>query len=230
MTRQNSDLKLSSSAIVAGLGLLIMVIAAPYAELYAFPKLVSYNNAEQTALNIKSNELLFASMLFCYLITFICDLLVGWALYFYFRPVQKSISLLTALFRIAYSIIAIVALLNLVTVYNLTAYGDSKMYDQVIFNLNEFRNSFNFAIILFAIHLLLLGYLTIKAAYVPNIMGILLIVSGLGYMANSIKPFFFRNLNLDFAAYTFFGELVFMAWLLIKGSKTKEISLNERPT
>ena len=223
MTGQNLDLKLSSSAIVAGLGLLIMVIAAPYAELYVFPKLVSYNNAEQTTLNIKSNEVLFSSMLFCYLLTFVCDLFVGWALYIYFRPVQKSISLLTALFRIVYSIIAIVALLNLVTVYNLTAYGDSKMYDQVIFNLNEFRNSFNFAIILFAIHLLMLGYLTIKANYVPNIMGILLIVSGLGYMLNSLRPFFFRNFNLDFAAYTFFGELVFMVWLLIRGRKTKEI-------
>jgi hypothetical protein len=216
-------MKLSTSAMIAGVGLLMLVIFAPYAELYVYPKLVVFNNAEQTTINIKSNELLFVSMLLSYLATCISDIIVAWALYIYLNPVNKYLSLLAALFRIVYSVVVIVSLLNLVTVYNLTAYADNKMYDQVMFNLNEFRNNFHFGIVFFAIHLLLISCLTLKAKYIPNIMGILLIISGLGYLASSLKPFLFRNVNLDFAVYTFFGELVFMVWLLVKGSRTKEM-------
>ncbi len=136
-------------------------------------------------------------MLLSYLATCICDIIVAWALYIYLSPVNKSLSLLTALFRIISSVVVIVSLLNLVTVYNLTAYADNRMYDQVMFNLNEFRNNFHFPIVFFAIHLLLLSYLTIKAKYIPNLMGIFLIMSGLGYLASSLKPFLFRNVNLD---------------------------------
>ena len=44
-----------------------------------------------------------------------------------------------------------------------------------------------------------------------------------GETAKTLTTFSFSS-NFDFAAYTFFGELVFMVWLLIKGRKTKEIS------
>ncbi len=216
-------MKLNTSAIIAGVGLLMLVFFAPYAELYVYPKLVSFNNAEQTATNIKSHELLFVSMLLSYLATCVCDIIVAWALYVFLSPVNKYLSLLAALFRIVYTVVVIVSLLNLVTVYNLTAYPDNKMYDQVMFNLNEFRNNFHFGIVFFAIHLLLISYLTMKAKYIPSIMGIFLIISGLGYLASALKPFLFKNVNLDFAVYTFFGELVFMVWLLVKGSRTKEI-------
>ena len=54
-------MKLSSSAIIAGITLLIMAMIAPYAELFVYPKLVILNNAEQTTANIESHELLFAS-------------------------------------------------------------------------------------------------------------------------------------------------------------------------
>ena len=146
-------------------------------------------------------------MLLSYLITFIGDLIVAWALYIYVSPVNKFLSLLTVLFRIIFSVIAVVSLLNLVTVYNLTAYADNKMYDQVMFSLNAFRNNFHFAIVFFAIHLLLLGYLAIKADYIPTIMGILLIISGLGYLASSLKPFLLPNVNLDLQSTPFSENL-----------------------
>jgi len=52
----------------------------------------------------------------------------------------------------------------------------------------------------------------------------LLIIAGLGYLLTSLKPFLFPDINLDFAAYTFYGELIFMLWLLIKGPRIKELN------
>ena len=55
-----------------------------------------------------------------------------------------------------------------------------------------------------------------------EILGVLLIIAGLGYLLTSLKPFLFPDINLDFAEYTFYGELIFMLWLLIRGSKIQE--------
>ena len=63
-TNRTNKTSLGTAALIAGIGLLIMVIAAPYAELYAYPKLVVPRNAAQTVQNIIANTpLLFRSSL-----------------------------------------------------------------------------------------------------------------------------------------------------------------------
>jgi len=232
MENETNNTSLRTAALIAGLGLLIMVVAAPYAEIFAFPKLVVPNKADETIKNIITNKSLFISCILCYLITFICDIVVAWALYILLRPVKKYLSLLTAWFRLAYTFIALVALLNLITVLRLantfnylTSLEQNQLYIQAGFSLNAFKDYWSFGILFFGIHLSLLGYLILASNYIPKIMGILVIISGLGYLLTSLRPYLFPEMKLDFAAYTFFGELIFMLWLLIKGSKIKEQSL-----
>ena len=229
ITHNTYKTSLRTAALIAGIGLLIMVIAAPFAELFVYPKLVVPGNAAETVKNVTANMTLFISGIFGYLITFICDLLVTWALYVLLKPVNENLSLLTALFRLVYTIIALVALLNLVTVFRLlntsdylTVFQPDQLHAQVMLCLNAFRSHFHFGILFFGIHLGLLGYLVFRSKYIPRILGILLIIAGLGYMLTTLKPFLFPNINLDFAIYTFYGELIFMLWLLIKGSRIKE--------
>src|SRR5215212_460380 len=115
MKNRANQISLRSAALLAGIGLLIMVIAAPFAELYVYPKLIIPGNAAETVKNILENKSLFASAIFSYLITFICDVLVAWALYVFLKPVNEPLSRLTAWFRLVYTGIALVALLNLVS-------------------------------------------------------------------------------------------------------------------
>ncbi len=116
---------LCQAALIAGFGLLIMVFAAPIAELYAYPRLVVPGNIEETVQNILDHEGLFLAGVFCYLITFICDVLVAWALYVLLMPANRSVSLLTAWFRLVYTVIALFGLLRLVTVFRLLNTPDS---------------------------------------------------------------------------------------------------------
>ncbi|MBA4141065.1 MAG: DUF4386 family protein [Segetibacter sp.] len=67
-----------------------------------------------------------------------------------------------------------------------------------------------------------LGYLVIKSNYIPGVPGVVLIITGEGYLLTNIRPYLLPNVNVDFAKYTFYGELIFMLWLLIKGSRIKE--------
>ena len=229
ITNGTNKISLRRAALIAGISLLIMVIAAPFAEIYVYPKLVVPDNAAETVKNIIANKTLFISCMFGYLITFICDLLVSWALYVLLKPVNEDLSLLTAWFRLVYTVIALVALLNLITVLrllntsnNVTLFQPDQLNAQVMLSLSAFRNHFHFGLLFFSIHLVLLGYLVFKSTYIPRIMGVLLIISGLGYMMTTLKPFLFPNFNLDFAQYTFYGELIFMLWLLIMGWRIKK--------
>lgn len=229
ITYSTKSISLRAAALTAGLGLLIMVIVAPFAEVFAFPKLVVSNNIEETVENITLKKGLFVSMIFGYLVTFICDIVVAWALYILLRPVNESLSLLTALFRWVYTVIALMALLNLVTVYRMldstgysTGLEPGQMNTQIMLLLKSFRSNWYFGLIFFSIHLGLLGYLVMKASYIPGILGVFLVITGLGYLLTNIRPYLFPAINVDFAQYTYYGELFFMLWLLIRGWKVKE--------
>jgi hypothetical protein len=209
-----------------------MALAAPFAELYVFPKLLVSGSAAEPAKNIIANEGLFRAGIFGYTITFICDLLAAWALWVFLKPVNESLSLLTAWFRLVYTVIAFVALLNLVAILRLlntsdykTVFEPDQLYAQIKLSLNAFRSGWYFGILFFGIHLGLLGYLILRSTYIPKILGALLIIAGLGYLLNALKPIIFPNINLDFAKFTFFGELIFMLWLIIKGSRIKESNI-----
>jgi Domain of unknown function (DUF4386) len=229
MTNSKNKTSLRTAALIAGLSLFIMVIAAPFAELFVYPKLVVPNNATETVKNIMANKAIFILALFGYLITFICDVVVAWALYVLLKPVNENLSLLTAWFRLVYTVIALVALLNLVNVLQLlntadylTAFEPDQLHAQVMILLNAFRHDWYFGLLFFSIHLGLLGYLVFRSGYIPRLLGLLLIIAGLGYLITTLKPYLFPNFNLDIARFTFYGELIFMLWLLIKGSRIKE--------
>lgn len=225
MTNNTNKISLRAAALIAGLAILIMAIAVPFPELYAFPKFIVPGKAAEVAKNILANEGLFRACIFSYLITFVCDLIAAWALYVLLKPVNEDLSLLTALFRLVYAVIALAALVNLVSILRLLHGSDfvsDQLHTQIMLSLDAFRCGWYFGISFFGIHLGLLGLLVFKSGYIPRILGVLLIIAGLGYLVNSLKPFLFPNINVDFAKFTFYGELIFMLWLLIKGWRIKE--------
>jgi len=223
----NEGLTLRQAALIAGFGYLIMPVA--YAEFSIYPKLVIPGNIEQTAQNIVVHGRLFVAAILCYLITFISDVVIAWALYVLLVPANRSVSLLTAWFRLVYTTIALVGLLNLVTVFRLlntpdyrTVFGPGQLHAQVQLLLNSFRYDWSMSLVIFGIHLGLLGYLIYRSGYIPRIIGILLVIDGLGWVIDCLRPYLYPNAHLGFISITFFGELIFMLWLLVRGWKIQE--------
>lgn len=226
-----NKISLPTAALIAGFGLLTMVVAAPLAEIYAFPKIFVPDKPDETIKHILEKRSLFVLCITGYLITFICDIVVAWALYILLKPVNEDVSLLTALFRLVYSVIAIIALLYLVSILKLTNSlnlrdipENEKLYIQTETYFRAFKDYFHFGILFFSIHLLLLSGLVFLSKYIPKILGILLLISGIGYMLTALKPIFFPGINIDFAVYTFYGEIIFMLWLLIRGRRIKNLT------
>jgi len=228
-TRRAPGLTQRSAALISGGALLVMVIAAPFAEMYAFPKLIVPYKPAETARNIIAHQGLFTGAIFAFFLTFFLDVVLSWSLYVLLRPVNEALSLLTAWLRLTYSIIALVALNNLITVHRLLTIPDylnvfqpEQLHAQAMLSVRAFKNHWYFGLIFFGAHLLLLAYLVYKSGYIPRIFGILLAITGLGYLLTSLRPYLMPDVNIDFAMYTFYGELAFMLWLLIRGARIRE--------
>jgi hypothetical protein len=75
--------------------------------------------------------------------------------------------------------------------------------------------------IFFGFHLLLLGYLVWASGFLPRNIGALLVIAGVGYLAQSagtiLVPSAKETLDTAVVVMAIPGELAFTLWLLIKG-------------
>lgn len=227
MPYRSDGLPLRWAAIVAGLGYLLNPVS--YAEFSIMPKLMVMGHPDQTLANITAHPGMFVTAIFCYLINFIEDVVIAWALYYLFAPVNRAVSLLAAIFQLVYAAIALGGWLHLVEAYRLvsapdfsTAFGTGAARQQVDLLLHAFRYDYSASILIFAIHLLLIGGLILRSTYAPKWLGALLIVDGAAWWVNDLRPYFYPGANLDFLFPIFFVELIFMLWLLIWGSRIPE--------
>ena len=217
-------LKLRQAALIAGLAYLLNPV--PYAEFSIMPKLVAMGHPDQTVTNIAAHSGMFVTAIFCYLINFVEDILIAWALYFLLAPVNRAVSALASIFQLVYAAIALGGWLHLVEAYRIlmnpeytNAFGPVAVREQVDVLLHSFRYDYSTSILLFAIHLVLIGALIVRSTYVPKWLGVLLIVDGVAWWVNDLGPYFYTSANLGFLFPIFFVELIFMVWLLFWGSR-----------
>ena len=231
-----TDLSLRKAAIVAGLGLLIMAILAPIANFGVLQKLIVSGDATTTANNIMASAGLFRIGIVCFLIVAILDVVVAWALYSLLKPVNQSLSLLAAWFRVVYAAIFAIALSNLFTIVQLLngdvylkAFETNQLSAQVMLFLDAFKNGWDFGLVIFGIHLFVLGYLAFKSGYIPKFLGILVIIAGLGYLTDGFGKILSPNYNVTISMFTFIGEALLIFWLLWRGIKgfDKELTSKE---
>lgn len=230
ITNKEKELSLSKAAIISGISLLVMVLTTPFAEFSIFPKLINYQDATETGNNIINNTHLFTVAIFLILLTLIADIVASWALYIFLKPVNKSLSLLTALFRLMYTAMYFIALYNLLKVLSivksmehLKSTGIDQLNDSILIHIKTFRIEGNFGLIIFGIYLVLLGYLVYRASYIPKIFGIILMIAGLSWVIDKLSTFLFPGIDTQFLFVFTMGELIFMLWLLIKGSSLKSV-------
>lgn len=222
-------LSLRQAALVAGFGLLAMALAAPFAEFFVYAELVVREDIAATVANLAQRKGLFVAGMFAYFLVFVLDIVVAWALYVLLRPVNPALSLFTAWLRLVYTTVALVATFKLFGVFRLlhtpetlNLVGQQALYEQVYFLLNAFRVEWGISLVLFGVYLGFLGWLVYRSGYIPRLFGVLLIIAGLGYLITYSGPYLYPDWDTGFLFITFFGELLFMLWLLIRGWKLEQ--------
>jgi hypothetical protein len=224
----DKHLSIGRAALIAGFAVLLMALTVPVVEFYIFPKLVNYRDAAATTANIAAHRTLFSLAIFIHFTTVICDIVSGWALYIFLKPANRNVALLSAWFRIVNAAFTIAALANLVQVLgllntadHLTSIQPAELNDMILYRVQSFNVQWRFMLVFFGTYMILLGFLVLQASYVPRMMGMMLFLTGAGYIIDNLKYFFYPQVNTGFLWFTYFGELVFMFWLLIKGRKVQ---------
>ncbi len=229
---------LRQAALIAALAYLLDPVS--YAEFALYPKLVVAGNVAQTIHNIDAHGGTFAVAILCYLINFIEDIIIAWALFVLLAPVNRALSLLTAWLRLMYTAMGLAGVMQLATAYRLivhshgTAALDSiQLQTQVDALLATFRYGWTFSLIVFGFHLVLLGYLVYRSGYMPKVLGAVLSLVGIGWIVYELRPYLYPTANLGWIPLAGAAELLLPLWLLIMGWRIKtpdDASLGVFPT
>ncbi|MDO5627338.1 MAG: DUF4386 family protein [Mobilicoccus sp.] len=77
----------------------------------------------------------------------------------------------------------------------------------------RFQRIWDGALLLFGLHMLLLGLAMIRIPAMPSWIGILVIIAGGGYLIDSVLTLSGLE-QIDVSSFTFVGEVVLLVWLL----------------
>jgi Domain of unknown function (DUF4386) len=218
------DISLRQAALVAGLGLLALAVLAPVANFGVLQKLIAPGDAKTTAQNIAAAQGLFRIAIGSLFVVAVLDVVVAWALYILFQPVNRSLSLLAALFRVVYATMFAMALNNLLSALQLLggadflkAFGTDQLQAQMMVVLSTFQSGWDLALIFFGLHLFILGMLVFWSGKGLRVLGILVIAAGLGYVVDGGGKLLLPNYTMTVSTFTFVGEALLILWLLWKG-------------
>lgn len=221
------------AAIIAGIAYLIAIFGTPYGWINP---LIIVGDAKTTFSNITANELLFRLAIVSWLVVIVADAVVGWALFYYFRAVNRAVSLLAMCLRFAFvpvMALAVFQWMNALTVIagagDLTGDLLINTQKQSMFFFVAYEYAVNIAFMIFGLHVGLIGYLSFRSGYVPRILGILLMTACIGYQIDTFASIMSQEYNANptwflvtIAAPAFLSEFMLTIWLLVKGSKIKK--------
>jgi hypothetical protein len=213
------DTQPSTAAIIAGISLLAMAVIAAYANFAVIMNLEVPGDPSTTAANLVESAGQARLAAAGFIIVVILDVIVAWGLYIVLRSVNPSLSLLGGWLRLAYAAILAVAINSL-----LNALHAGPMDPALAgFFLESFDSLWQIGLIIFGLHLCVVGYLAWQAEFIHWLFGLLLIIAGLGYIVDGFGTVLIPDYSLDLAVFTFIGEVTLIFWLLIRGRKLPDI-------
>ncbi len=215
-------------ARAVGVLYLAIFIIAPFPYLLGRANLVVPGDAAATAANISASAGVFRAGLAAESVVFLIEIAVSAMLFVILRPVSAPMALVATFARLAEAVIQAANLLTGIGVVlvlggaGYLAAFDSKQLDALAMLFLDV-NAFGILLwgMLFGFHLLLLGYLTYMSGFWPRALGALLVLAGLGYLAQSyghlLAPDLDDALSTLVKVLAVPAELAFTIWLLWKG-------------
>lgn len=213
------------AALIAGLGLLVMAVLAPIAHFGVLQNLVVPADAAATVENVTASEGSFRLAIAALLVVTFLDLLVAWALYVLLRPVNANLALLVGWLRLAAPAVFAMALANLLDVAQLVGSAERSTLQpelvnaQVMASIASFDNGWDMSLAIFGLHLIGLGVLLFRSVDFPRFLGVLVVIAGGGYLADSFARILVPDFAFTFSIFTFVGEALLIVWLFWRAAR-----------
>jgi len=222
------------TARIAGLLYLVNGVTGFFSIIYVPGKLIVSGNTAATANNILASERLFRLGIVSELICAAEFIFLLWVLYRLLSGVNKTHASLMVILGLIFVPIMFVNTLNEIAALTLlrgadflSVFGQSQREALAMLFLDLHRYGFVVGWI-FGLWLFPFGVLVFKSGFLPRILGVLLIVAGFGYLADSLIPLLlpsYENMVGRLAGIPLtLGEPAMILWLLIMGAKDQPLA------
>ncbi len=222
-------------------GYVAIFVLAIFANFLALSPVLQPGDAAGTAAALQQSETSFRLGAVAFLGIFVIDVVVAWALWVLFRPVHRDLSLLSAWFRLTYTVVLGAALGFLYAALWLaaapTALGEA--HDEaVLLALQTFDFTWVAGLAAFGAHLVVLGVLLLRARG-PRWIGWLLLAAGAAYVLDTVAHMLLSDYEAAadlflalVAVPSVIGEMSFAVWLLLvaSGGRAAPVAPVERTT
>lgn len=210
-------------AKITGYSLVMMALIAGFSLGFVYPKFY-----DSTQINLVQDDLIenleyYKMMLLGIILIILLDIFVSWTLYLYFKNNNRKFALYSFIFRIIYTIIFCIA-----TYFLIKNIGQIDI-QVLIKNYKSFEYTWSIGLIIFGIHLLIVGLLMKFHKSIPRILWFLTILAGIAYiLVHTLKAILpeltelTRILNNTLVLPMVLGELGLAIWLIVKGGKIEE--------
>ena len=216
-------------AVITGLSMVVMTAVAGFTMGGIFTELFEMSKPEFTKeiSNLKEN---FLHGILGWIAILISDVIVSWGVYRFYAEENQGKALVTGILRLIYSMILIVAIVQLIRSYFVLS-GSSIDFNNAYTLLFSFQSIWQFGLIFFGLHLLYLARLVCKKRTIRQVIAAMLFLAGLGYVGSNIADLFIVDyeqirpqVEMYFILPMVLGEFSLAIWLLVKGGrKTKAV-------
>ena len=226
MVQSTGAMPVQTYARIAGLLFLISGVAGGFGEFLVPARLVVAGDATATARNIMASEALFRMGLAGYVIEALCDVSLTLILYVLLRPVHATLALLAVFFRLVSTAVFGVAEvlfysappLILGGAEYLKTFSPEQLNSLAFLSIRLFGYGSGVAFVFYGVGSILIGYLIFRSGYLPRVLGILLALSGLGFVIRTfllvLAPAY---ASLGLLLPTGVAGLALTVWLLARG-------------
>ncbi|HTU51960.1 MAG TPA: DUF4386 domain-containing protein, partial [Acidobacteriaceae bacterium] len=217
-------------ARIAGLLVLISIVAGAFAEVYVPGKLLVSSNPIGTADNVARHARLFGASFVFYLVEAVCDVTLVLIFYLLLRPVSYMLSLLAAFFGIVstatFATAELFYFVSSIPVLDAHVHNYLSQEQRSLFiysSLTMYAYGGSIFMVFYGIATALRGYLMYGSAYLPKWLGILLMLAGLGFITRNLLIVLSLSSGSMFLAIPMFAAMIALAgWLLFKGIDTNK--------
>ncbi|MDP9999593.1 DUF4386 domain-containing protein [Pseudarthrobacter sulfonivorans] len=204
----------ASASLISGLALLAMVVLMTAGYFGGVTPLITPGDATKTAQDISQSAPIYLAGVACIFLVILLDVPVAGAWYALFKNVNRRLSAAAAWMRVTFAGIFAIATSQLAYAYTLLDDPDRALHA-----IESFRTIWLISLGLFGLYLIAIGYLELRSTFVPKIFGILLAISGIGYITDALGVALVDGFTPMYGLFAIIGETSCIFWLLIKGRK-----------
>jgi hypothetical protein len=210
-------------ARITGLFFLLTILTGIFAQGFVSERLVNFGDAAATATNILTHKSLFQLGFTVYLIEMACQVAMTALFYVLLRPVSRTVSLLSAFWGLIGCIIKtfarvfyIVPLFVLGGAPSLSVFSTEQLQALALLLLKVNDTGAAVALAFFGFSTVVKGWLIFRSTFLPRWLGVLSIVSGLGWLTFLYPPLGYRAFPI-IALLGLVGSAAAIFWLLVFG-------------